>query len=242
MRLSSEPMCGRYSNTLGPEEIEAAIGDQLGFAVRGTSGTKALNIAPTEQVLAIVSAGTERPPQPRIMRWGLLPYFARDTKGRPHINARLETVRKSGRFIGVPADAAHRALIVADEFLEWSKSEQKGKSRPAPFGFSLQGGGPFCFAGLWSRNERIGQEPLDSCAILTCDARGNSRLAPIHDRMPVMLADAQLWRAWLDPSVSAGEALSLCGPLPAERISVRPLPQTFNDARNKEPFAQEGEP
>lgn len=235
-------MCGRYSNTLGPEEIGAAIGDQLGFAMRETAGTKALNIAPTEQVLTIVSAGAERLSEPRMMRWALLPDWARDTKGRPHINARLESVQKSGKFIGVPADAAHRALIVADEFLEWSKSEQKGKSRPTPFGFSMHDGRPFCFAGLWSRNERIGEEPIDSCTILTCDARENSLLAPIHDRMPVMLADAELWRAWLDPGVSAEEALSLCGPLRAERMRVRALPEAFNDARNKEPFAHEGQP
>jgi putative SOS response-associated peptidase YedK len=230
-------MCGRYSNTLGPEEITTQIGDQLGVSIRESAGTRALNVAPTEQVLTIV-AGAGGAPRAEIMRWALLPDWASESKGRPHINARLEAVAKSGAFLGVPADAAHRALIVADEFLEWSKAERRGKSRPAPFGFSVEGGRAFCFAGMWSVNTRIEGGPTASCTILTCDARGNRLLAPVHERMPVILADAELWRAWIDPGVSAKEALSLCGPLPAERMSVRPLPQTFNDARNKDPFEQ----
>jgi putative SOS response-associated peptidase YedK len=231
-------MCGRYSNTLGPELIARQVADQLGAGLAGAAGTRALNIAPTEQVLAIVAGRERRPPESKLLRWALLPDWASDLKGRPHINARLETVKKAGKFIGVPADAPHRALIVADEFLEWSKAERKGESRPAPFGFSVEGGRAFCFAGLWSTNERVQGGPISSCTILTCDARQNRLVAPIHDRMPVMFADAELWKAWLDPEVSLEEALSLCVPLPAERMSVRPLPATFNDARNKDPYAQ----
>lgn len=228
-------MCGRFSNTLGPEEIGRQVAERLGVGLARSEGTRARNIAPTEDVLAIVRGGGERRPQARMLRWALLPDWAEDLKGRPQINARIETVEKAGKFIGVRADGAHRALILADEFIEWSKAERRGKSRPAPFGFSVEGGRAFCFAGLWSVNKRVADEPVGSCTIITCDARLNGLVAPLHDRMPVIFADEDRWRAWLDPDVGVADALSLCEPFPAELMSVRPLSQRYNDAREKDP-------
>ena len=46
-----EPMCGRYTNTAGVEELNA----RLGVPIRTTEGTRRYNIAPTEQVLAVVA-------------------------------------------------------------------------------------------------------------------------------------------------------------------------------------------
>jgi putative SOS response-associated peptidase YedK len=228
-------MCGRFSNTLGPEEIGRQVAERLGVGLGNDAGAHARNIAPTEEVLAIVGGSEGEAPRARMLRWALLPEWAEDLKGRPQINARIETVRKAGKFIGVPADGAHRALILADEFIEWSKAERGGKSRPAPFGFSVEGGRAFCFAGLWSTNARVASGPIDSCTIMTCDGRSNGLVAPLHDRMPVILADEDLWRAWLDPRVNVADALSLCEPFPAERMSVRPLPERYNDAREKDP-------
>ena len=238
-------MCGRFSNTLGPEEISRQVAERLSMRIAGAEGMQARNIAPTEDVLGIVHAGGVR--EARMLRWALLPDWAADLKGRPQINARIETVRKAGKFIGVQAEASHRALILADEFIEWSKAERRGKSRPAPksrparksrpapFGFSVEGGRAFCFAGLWSTNERVAETRIDSCTIITCDARRNRLVAPLHDRMPVIFADAELWEAWLDPSISVADALSLCEPLGAERMTVRPLSPRYNDAREKDP-------
>lgn len=231
-------MCGRFSNTLGPEEIGRQVAQRLGMRIEGSEGTRARNIAPTEDVLGIVSTRGGR--EARMLRWALLPDWAGDLKGRPQINARIETVRRAGKFIGVPADAAHRVLVIADEFIEWSKAERRGTSRPAPFGFSVEGGRAFCFAGLWSTNERVGDTPIDSCTIITCDARRNPLVAPLHDRMPAILADPEQWEAWLDPAVGVEDALSMCAPLGGERMSVRPLSQRYNDAREKDPEGAAG--
>ena len=51
-----------------------------------------------------------------------------------------------------------------------------------------------------------------------------------------MLADAERQRAWLDPRLDAEEALALCGPLPAARLSAAPA----NPALNKPGAAEEG--
>ncbi len=227
-------MCSRFTNTLGPEELARQIGDPLGVEIDEGAGARAYNIAPTEQVLAIVAPdGT---PQARTLRWGLVPAWVEEAKAtRPYINAKVEGVRKTGKFLGVPADTPHRALIVATEFAEWVNSERKGKDKPAPFGFAVDGGRAFCFAGLWVLNSRVDGAPLASCTILTCDSASNPLVSAIHSRMPVILPDPDDWRAWIDPRVSPQEALSICGPLPAERMSGRPLSPAFNNVRNKSP-------
>lgn len=226
-------MCGRYSNSLGPEQLASQVGDPLGIEVGERVETVSYNIAPTDPVLAIVAP--EGKPEARAMRWGLAPEWVKDLK-RPHINARLEGLRSTGKFLGVPLSASHRALIVATEFIEWAKAEQGNrKAKPAPFGFSLNDGRPFCFAGLWTLNARVEEQLPASCTILTCDGSQNRLVSPIHDRMPVMLLEPPEWRAWLDPALTPVDALSICGPLPAERMQVRPLPNSFNDSRTKLP-------
>lgn len=229
-------MCGRYTNTVGPEEIGKQIGAQLGVRIGDGVGTRRYNVAPTEQVLTIV-AGSERP-APRMLRWDLVPADAMTVKTkRPRINARVETLRSKGGYFGVKPDAAHRALIVADGFYEWPQVEDKSakrKLRPAPLHFQLDAGRVFCFAGLWVTAPHAEEGPVASCTIITCDGRSNRIVGPVHDRMPVILPDAELWRAWLDPSVSAEEAVTLCEPLAAERMSATPASRAVNSVRSPE--------
>ncbi|MFI4977423.1 MAG: SOS response-associated peptidase [Solirubrobacterales bacterium] len=223
-------MCSRYSTTVGPEEIGKQIGQPLGVRVSEKASMPTYNIAPTEAVLAIVAP--EGNPQARMVRWGLVPPWARKIDGPPRINARMERLLKDN-YYGVAADPPHRALIVATEFYEWAKAEQKGKVKPAPFGFTVDGGRAFCFAGLCAINERMQGGPIVSAAILTCPP--NELIRPIHDRMPAILADAEGWLTWMNPGVSVHDALSVCRPLAAERMTARPVSTAFNDARNKSP-------
>jgi putative SOS response-associated peptidase YedK len=229
-------MCGRYTNTLGPEELGRQIGDQLGVRIRDSAGTRRYNVAPTEQILTIV-AGEEHA-QPRMLRWDLVPSNAETTKApRPRINAAIETLRSRGSYFGVKPDVAHRALIVADGFYEWPKLEDenaKRKLRPAPLHFQLDGGRAFCFAGLWTTAPHVEGGPVESATIITCDGSSNRIVGPVHDRMPVILPDPELWRAWLDRSMSAEEALTLCEPIAAERISAAPASQAVNSVKSPE--------
>jgi putative SOS response-associated peptidase YedK len=212
-------------------DITRQIGKPLGVRMTEQAGRPAYNIAPTEQVLAIVAPGGI--PEARMLRWGLVPPWAKKIEGPPHINAKLEGVKKTGKFLGVPADPPHRALILATEFYEWVKAEQKRKVKPAPFGFAVDGGRVFCFAGLCAVNNRVQGGPIMSATILTCPP--NQLVRPIHNRMPAILVDLEQWRAWINPGVSQEEALSMCGPLAAERMTVRRLPLAFNNWRNKSP-------
>lgn len=169
-----------------------------------------------------------------MLRWGLIPPWARDLKsGGRMINARLETVASTPAFRALVPRGARRALQVADGYFEWLKPERRGEARQ-PFLFRVDGGAPFAFASLWTP-ARVAGEHVESVVLLTCDASPNRLAAAIHDRMPVILADADAQRAWLDGALDAQAALSLCRALPAERLSAQPA----NPAMNR-PGAPEG--
>ena len=77
----------------------------------------------------------------------------------------------------------------------------------------------FAFAGLCDGT---------GAAILTGPA--NEVCAPVHDRMPCVLAGPEAEAAWLSRDVSPAEAATLLGPLPSERVSVAPANPAVNKA------------
>jgi putative SOS response-associated peptidase YedK len=222
-------VCGRYTNTAGVEELN----DRFRVPIEDSAGTHRFNIAPTEEVLAIVSPKGE--PHARLLRWGLVPSWAHEIpSSRAMINARMETVTSSPAYRRLIPRGARRALQLADGYYEWLKPERRGEPRQ-PFHFKVDGGVPFAFAAVWTP-ARVGGEWIASVALLTCDSRPNPVAAAIHDRMPVILADRDAQLAWLDGSVGADEALELCGALPASRLSASPA----NPAVNKVDGVPEG--
>jgi len=227
-------MCGRYTNTSGPEELN----ERFHVPILSDAGTHRFNIAPTEEVLAIVRS--REGPRAELLRWGLIPTWAKDLKGGARmINARIETVTTTPAYRNLVPRADRRALQLADGYFEWLKPEQsaaRSKLGPAqPFFFQVDEGVPFAFAALWTP-AKVAGEWVRSITLLTCDSQSNRTAAPIHNRMPVILADEDARRAWLDPALGAREALELCGPLPTERLSARPA----NPAVNKPGAVEEG--
>jgi putative SOS response-associated peptidase YedK len=222
-------MCGRYTNTSGPEELN----DRFRVPIGASAGTRRYNIAPTEQVLAI--AAPKGRPEAMMMRWGLVPSWATDlSSSAKMINARMESVPERPAYRRLIPKGSRRALQLADGYFEWLKPERRGEPRQ-PFYFQLEGGVPFAFASLWTPS-RVDGQWLHSVTLLTCDSSPNRIAAAIHDRMPVILADRDSQMAWLDHSLGAEEALALCGPLAAERLTVQPA----NPAVNKVLEGQEG--
>ena len=216
-------MCGRYTNTAGPEELN----DRFSVPITSDAGTRRFNVAPTEEVLAIVAPKGEA--EARVLRWGLVPPWAEDLKGGGRmINARIETVTSTPAYRALIPKASRRALQIADGYFEWLKPERRGEPRQ-PFFFQVDGGVPFAFAALWTP-AKVQGEWVQSVSLLTCDASPNRVAAGIHDRMPVILADRDAQRAWLDPALGAEEALELCGPLPTERLSAQPANPAVNKA------------
>jgi putative SOS response-associated peptidase YedK len=214
-------MCGRYTNTASAGELS----ERLHLPIVREDGTGRYNIAPTQEVLAVVQEDDSL--EARMLRWGLVPHWAKDTKsGARMINARMETVAEKPSFRSLIPKASHRALQIGDGYFEWIKPERRGEPRQ-PFYFQLTDGEPFAFASLWT-TATIEGEKVESVTMLTCDSASNRVVAAIHNRMPVILADDESRAAWLDPSVGTDEALALCGPLPADRMTARAVTTAVN--------------
>lgn len=219
-------MCGRFALTASADQIADL------FSVPAPVGLEPhYNIAPTSRVLAVRMQGGMR--EATRMRWGLIPRWAKDVRiGARMINARSETVASKPAFRS--AYAKRRCLVVADGFYEW---QRVGRDR-LPYLFRCEGGGPFAMAGIWEAWRNPEGERIESCAILTTAA--NDRVAPIHERMPVILP-IERWDDWLSSSTDAAGFTAWLRPFPGSMMTVRRVSRFVNNARNGGPRCQESE-
>lgn len=220
-------MCGRYRLTKQDRRIQDAFAP---FDLRfdGILGFGGENIAPSQQILTITAP--DGVPETGLMRWGLVPPWAKDLKSSfKMINARLETVSEKPAFRALVPKTSRRALVVADGWYEWLKPEKRSEPRQ-PFLFEVDGGEVFAFAGLWTP-ALIDGEWIHSVTLLTCDSSPNPVAAAIHDRMPVVLAGTDAYRAWLDPEIGA-DVLAMCGALPADRLAASPADPAINKVQS----------
>jgi putative SOS response-associated peptidase YedK len=189
------------------------------------------NIAPTQPV-AVVRVNREGERQFKLMRWGLLPSFVKDLKQFPTlINARSEEVLDKASFRH--AMRYRRCLVPADGFYEWTGP--KGKRRP----FLLRPREPhlIAFAGIYERWRDPAGGETDTVAILTCPA--NRTVAPLHDRMPVVLP-VEHFAAWLDvKGTNAEAAVALLQPASDDLFEAIEMHPKINDSKRDEPGIQE---
>lgn len=214
-------MCGRYTLSSPGEAIAELF--ELAAAPRLEPR---YNIAPTQEC-AVVRQG-EQGRELRMLRWGLVPYWAVDPSGAGRlINARSETAASKPSFES--SFRRRRCLVPADGFFEWRRLG----GRRQPYLVRLRGGPPFAFAGLWDRWVPHQGEPLESFTILTTVP--NPRVARLHDRMPVILAPASHPR-WLDPAERDPARLEpLLAPVPEDRVEMFPVSTVVNSPANEDP-------
>jgi len=217
-------MCGRYSLTT-PEEAMRRL-----FAYTGPPCNlpARYNIAPTQPVPAVRVSEDGRARVLVMLRWGLIPPWAKDPSiGARMINARAETVAEKPSFR--VAFAHRRCLIPASGFYEWAR--RNGARQP--YNIRLRDDGPFAFAGLWERwRPRTGLRDgaIESCVILTTEA--DATVAPIHPRMPVILAPDD-YAAWLDMAATPpGAARALLAHRRAVDLEAYPVSPRVNNVRN----------
>ena len=217
-------MCGRYSLVADMSELALRF-DFEG----GETRPPRFNIAPTQEVLAVTRDSGDSRNAARAMRWGLIPFWAKDPSiGNRMINARAETVDTSPVFRR--AFERRRCLVVADGFYEWLKV---GKER-VPMRVSLSSGEPFAFAGLWETWRSPGGQPVESCTIITTTP--NAVMEPVHNRMPVILP-RNAEGVWLDTSGarSAAELKELLAPYVGPGLEVYEVSKLVNSPRNDTP-------
>src|SRR6266700_1460833 len=216
-------MCGRFTLKADIETIAKVFHVKPSLAVAEI--TPRYNIAPTQEVVSILSNGASHL-EP--LRWGLIPSWAKDEAiGNKMINARAETLAEKPSFKRLLR--SKRCLVVADGFYEWRK-ENGAKT---PMYITLKSGAPFAFAGLWDQWKNPEGQQIRTCTIITTNP--NDVLVPIHNRMPAILAP-DAYEFWLDPEMHDQDALShLLAPYPAEEMTARPVSRQVNDPKHDSP-------
>lgn len=210
-------MCGRYELHAHPAVLALAFGLPFPPDIRAR-----YNIAPTQDVPVVrtVRGGARELAQ---VRWGLVPRWAKDPSiGSRMINARAETVTTKPAYR--TALRWHRCLVPADGFYEWTMVPGVGK-RPMHIG--MKDGAPFAFAGLTERWLTPAGDALDTCTIITTQA--NALVAPLHDRMPAIVAPADYAR-WLDSGIE--DITDILSPYPPEAMHCFAVSTRVNAVRN----------
>lgn len=216
-------MCGRFARTTEIDELQ----NRFGFVdPQGILLEPRYNIAPTQMHPVVVVEEDQR--VVKLMKWGLVPFWAKDTKiGYKMINARAEGIENKNSFKNPLRK--RRCLVIADGFYEWKKADKKTK---APYYIKLKSGEPFAFAGLWDRWDKA-EESLESFTIITTD--NNELLEPIHNRMPVILHEKDEAK-WLDPELKDPEKLKpLLVPYPSDEMEMYEVSTVVNSPKNEVP-------
>jgi putative SOS response-associated peptidase YedK len=201
-------MCGRFVLITDLKNI------QKNFNIQHTSCEHQpnWNIVPNQLIPAVINHNGKN--QLVYFRWGLIPSWSKDPSiANTLINARAETVDKKPSFRD--AFKKRRCLIVADGFYEWKR---EGKSK-TPLYYYLKSGRPFAFAGLYETWISPDKKEINTCVIITTGA--NELIAPVHDRMPVILSNDQE-RVWLDSDIADVSGLkSILKPYPAHEMNFK---------------------
>lgn len=236
-------MCGRYTLLAEPQELEAEFGviGPVGFSPR-------FNIAPSQQVPIVRLVGVAAPASMAvvrlaeqggsssggasrrldILRWGLIPHWAKDAKFGYHtINARAETVASQPAFRD--AFRKRRCIVPANGFFEWQKVMLGGKEVKQPHYIHRKDGRPMGLAGLWDRWVGPDGEAIESFTIITTEA--NELVSSLHNRMPVILRRED-YAAWLNPDAKGDDLKSLLAPCPSDWLAIRPVSRQVNSPRN----------
>jgi len=214
-------MCGRYRLSRRKQIIEEHFDSVSGEE----DWSPRYNIAPTQTVAVIRQNPKEPVRELSLMRWGLIPSWAKDPSvAAGMINARSESASTKPAFRD--ALKSRRCLIPADAFYEWMRT---GKTKQ-PYCFEVNEGELFVFAGLWDGWEDPSGQWVKSCSILTTTP--NALTAAVHDRMPVII-DPDSYDAWLDPGMNDVSAASeLLKPYDARLMRCYPVSTRVNSAAN----------
>jgi putative SOS response-associated peptidase YedK len=209
-------MCGRYLIT-SPAE---ALRQIFGFAGPAPNLPPRWNVAPTDRVPVIRREAAGRTLS--VLRWGLVPSWAKDLAvGSRMINARGESVAEKPAYRD--AFRARRCLVPADGFYEWLEGPGAPKN---PIMFTLRGGKPFAFAGLWEHWRSPAGEAVETFTIVNTAAAG--AMTAYHHRVPVVL-DPKDYDAWLDVGL---DATPLVKAPPGDWFVATPVSTYVNNVRN----------
>jgi putative SOS response-associated peptidase YedK len=223
-------MCGRVRLSSDYSEIKIRL--KFDADAPAPNFEADFNKPPTvDMLVAIRSVDGKR--VAKIMKWGLIPRWAKDVKIQYSThNARMEEFRAKPAF----RDAwkrGQRCLVITNGFYEWKKLDPKGKEKQ-PYAIAMADDREMVMAGLWEtwKSPASGEEVL-SCTVITCGP--NEAMGELHDRMPVVLDEAD-WPKWLGEEPATEEELyALLKPCPNAALKIWPVDKRVGNVKNKGP-------
>jgi putative SOS response-associated peptidase YedK len=238
-------MCGRYTHLYTWKQLHrllALVSPEMLLSDR-------FNVAPTQSAPVVVFDDEVSGFVLRSMRWGLVPSWAKDILvGNSLINARAEGIESKPSFRA--AFKRRRCIVPISGFYEWQKVEgEKAKqayyitpaaSKSGPVvGQSGDIHDPWLLAGLWEawHDPRLPKDApwLETFSIITTEA--NQAMAPIHNRMPVILdpANCQRWIGAGGGESGGSDLTALLRPCPPVWMAFQPVSSFVNSPRNDTP-------
>jgi putative SOS response-associated peptidase YedK len=219
-------MCGRFILTAAERELL----ERLGYVVSDAGAfPPRYNIAPTQPIAIVREESRGR--RLALARWGLVPAWAKDPGRFPLlINARAEEIVEKPAFRN--AVRYRRCLVPATGFYEWRRGPSGKAARGArqPWLLRPHDGRLIAFAGIWETWSDAEGSEIDSACIITTDA--NATVAPIHGRMPAIVAPED-FATWLAGDLH--EAIALLRPAPDSLLTAFPVSDRVNRAESDDP-------
>lgn len=205
-------MCGRFTHEYTWPEVHAFLCLDAFRTPEALAGfEKRYNVAPTQQV-PVIRTGEDGVAELVSMRWGFVPSWAKGM-ARASINARAETVATNRVFRA--AFKERRCLVPMSGFFEWQAVP--GEARKQPWYIHPADGSLWAIGGVWE----TAPDGMPTLALITTAA--NEFVAPLHDRMPLVIA-RESHKAWLAGTVAeADQLLAPCSgtAMAARRVSAR---------------------
>jgi putative SOS response-associated peptidase YedK len=218
-------MCGRVVVKTSPKDLADLFGLLLAQGAWQGGWRPSHNAAPTSHLPAVLNTQAS---ELTSLFWGFTPAWAKPPLKNRFSNARAETLFQKPTF--QKAAAARRCALLVDGFFEWKVGEG-GKKQP--HFIHRQDGRPLALAGIWETWVSPEGSPVVTCAVVTTSP--NALMAPIHDRMPVLL-DGDGLREWLSPAPQTPEALAgLFAPRELPELQAYPVSTRVNSVRNDSP-------
>lgn len=181
------------------------------------------NIAPSSKNPVIIAAPNGN--HLKMMEWGLVPHWATDIRTMPRpANARAERLMERPMFRDLLKD--HRCLVPASGFYEWKREG----ARKVPFYFCRKDRALLLFAGMFDNWQDLTGEMRETYTIITTVP--NNVIAPIHDRMPVILTEEGVQRWLSNNPLSPGDLQEILIPCDPDLIEVYPVSSMVNKISN----------
>ncbi len=210
-------MCGRFGFNISQEQLK----DKYGIVLE-VPATPRFNIAPSQPVLALTSNEFKKnTTQAKHLQWGLIPEWAEDPNiGFKMFNARRETIMQKASFKN--AFRRRRCIVPVSGFYEWDRKQNPRQ----PYWFTLVNDQSMALAGIWEHWQNAQGTELETLSLITTGA--NMTVRPIHDRMPVILKQAD-FNTWLHTDeTELKKVFPLLQTCPAQAIKKHPVSTKVN--------------